>query len=173
MNEELPIYTIEELEAANKYPPLVRGRYRFTTIERTQGACKAGNPRENITLLVHHRSDHSMKCYDNFPFYRREQADIDPAIKKKNIVCINRIKNYLKSVKREYLSDAFYTILRTEGRADFEVEEYTSTKTGKKGQKFVVPLFGYVDPEEIKSEISIPPSPNAEEKKEYNDDIPF
>lgn len=166
MSYRLPVYTNEELEAANLYPPLENGRYKFRVLSRTQGFSTNNNPQEQLVLEVHHKPNQTKKCWHNFTFNNPED--------KGHMFLIALAKSFLECVEVEYTPDAFDRVVDEEGVADFFVKEYTSKK-GKQQEKFVVPNEGFLSPDDLKKPIvSTPvsaPQPTVTEK--FNDDIPF
>lgn len=166
MKYELPVYTDEELEKASGYPPLERGTYRFKVISRIEGTSKNGHPQEQLILEVYHNQHKPMRCYHNFTFKSKED--------KAHLFLVKLAKDFLDCVGVEYTKDAFNRVLNREGKAVFEIAEYTD-KNGNKKEKFIVPIEGFLDPGEIKSEISAPSSrtKRAEPSAEIDDDIPF
>ena len=166
MKYELPVYTTEELAKASGYPPLERGTYRFKVISRIEGTSKEGYPQEQLILEVYHNQQRPMRCYNNFTF---KPADHD-----NHMFLIKLATDFLECIGVEYTKDAFNRVLNREGKAIFEVAEYTNKK-GDKKEKFVVPIEGFLAPGEMKSEISAPPSrtKKADPSSLIDDDIPF
>lgn len=160
MSYTLPIYSDEELDAATSYPPLVRGNYRFSVIERTLSLSQKGFPQEKLILNVYHKPGQAMKCYLNFTFkpVEDESHKFLIAIAKKFLVCVGV----------EYTPDAFSRVLHREGRTDFDIREYKS-KSGDMREAFV-----YTNPDKKKAPV-IPPAPVAPPVATDfpDDDIPF
>jgi hypothetical protein len=180
MNYKLPVYTAEELEAANSYPPLENGRYKFRVLERKQALSVNNNPQEQLVLEVHYKPNQTKKCWRNFTF-----KEITPTSSKEDIKTskwlIKIIKEFLVCVGVEYTPDAFDRVVNTEGVADFYVKEYTSKK-GKQQEKFVVPNEGgFLSPSELNKPATsttqigagATPKPTVTESKAFDDDIPF
>lgn len=162
----LPVYTTEELEAANSYPPLENGRYRFRVLSREQGVSKNNNPQEKLVFEVYHRPNHAMKCYHNFTFNQPED--------KGHMFLIGLAKSFLDCVGVEYTADAFDRVINREGEANFFVEEYKS-KDGSTKERFKVPNEGFLSPDDLKKPAVFAPTsaPQSHTTEKFNDDIPF
>jgi hypothetical protein len=159
----LPVYSIEDLEKANSYPPLENGRYKFRVLSKEQGTSKAGNHMEKLVLEVHHTPNRTMKCFHDFTFNSPED--------KSHMWLIGNAKKFLDCIGVEYNEDAFERVVNREGYANFFVKEYTA-KDGSKKEKFVVPPEGFLSPEDLKNPVA--PTPTATKAAErFDDDIPF
>ena len=165
MSYKLPVYSAEELETANSYPPLECGRYRFRVISHEQGTSQKGNHMEKLVLEVHHKPNKTMKCFHNFTFNKPED--------KGHMWLIGNAKRFLDCIGVEYTPDAFDRVLNREGMADFFVKEYKA-KDGNMKEKFAVPNEGFISPDDLKkAAVSEPmPTPTATQK-DFDDDIPF
>lgn len=171
MSYKLPVYTLEELEAANSYPPLENGRYRFCVISHEQGTSQAGNHMEKVVLEVHHKPNKTMKCFHNFTFNKPED--------KGHMWLIGNAKRFLDCIGVEYNQDAFARVMNREGYANFFVKEYKA-KDGNMKEKFVIPPEGFLSPDDLNKPALSPtqigaagkvPQPAKAEK--FDDDIPF
>lgn len=171
MNYKLPIYTDEELEAANSYPPLENGRYKFRVLERKQGFSKANNPQEQLVLEVQHKPNHTMKCYHNFTFNNPRD--------KGHLWLVGMAKSFLECIGVEYNADAFDRVVNREGVADFFAEEYTSKKDGKTKERFIVPNEGFISPDDLNkpaistTQVGAAATPAGKPTTSFDDDIPF
>lgn len=168
---KLPVYTMEELESANSYPPLECGQYKFRVLERKQGFSKNNNPQEQLILEVQHLPNKTMRCYHNFTF--NNPGD------KGHIWLIGKAKKFLDCIGVEYTEEAFDRVVDREGIADFFVAEYTSKKDGKQKEKFIVPDEGFLSSDDLNkatpstTQIGTGATPKPMEAARFDDDIPF